>query len=105
MGEFAKHCRTFYSSNTNSSPFSLVHSYVWGPTPVTFLFGYCYFVTFGDDYFNVTWVYLLKSKHEVFSTFQLFHEVVETQFDCIVKITHFDNDGEYLSYAFTSYLS
>lgn len=87
------------------SPFSVVHSNVWGPAPITYLFGFCYFVTFVDDFCKTTWVYLLKSNSEVFSIFPVFHKMVETQFDTKVKILHSDNGGEYMSGAFSSYLT
>lgn len=104
--ELAKHCRSSYtlSSNKSTSSFVVVHSDVWVSAPVTSLFGFCYFVTFVDDFSRATWVYLLKSKSEVFSVFQLFHKMVETQFDTKLKVLHLDSGGEYISNTFSSYL-
>lgn len=90
---------------SSSTPFSLVHSDVWGPAPVASLFGFCYFVIFIDDYFRAIWIYLLKLQSGIFLVFQLFHKLVKTQFDTKVKVLRSNNGGEYMSNAFTSYLS
>ncbi|XP_038874497.1 general transcription factor IIH subunit 2 isoform X2 [Benincasa hispida] len=49
--------------------FSLVHSDVWGPSPVTTSIGKRWFVTFIDDHTRLTWVFLLTDKSEVSSIF------------------------------------
>lgn len=65
--EYYKHCRRFYhiSMNKNFS-FEIVHFDMWGPTPIVYLFGYSYFVTFVNDFSCCTWVYLLNSNDDVF---------------------------------------
>jgi len=55
-------------------------------------------VTFIDDYSRFTWVYFLRSKHEVFSTFKLFHAYVQTQLTSKIKILQFDNGEVYISF-------
>lgn len=55
-----------------------------------------------DDYYKATWVYLLKSKSEVFSNFQLFNKLDETQFDIKLKVLRADNIGEHMSDVFSS---
>ena len=62
------------------SCFDLIHSDVWGITPVISHAKYKYFVTFIDDYSKYTWIYFLCSKSEVFSFLQKFFAYVETQF-------------------------
>ena len=42
----------------------IIHSYVCGPIPSTYLSGYVYYVTFIDDYSRKNWIYFLKSKDE-----------------------------------------
>jgi hypothetical protein len=37
-------------------------------------------LSFIDDFSRTTWVYLLKDKSDVFSVFQIFYEMVQTQF-------------------------
>lgn len=58
--------------------FDIIHSDVWGPTPIISHANYKYFVTFIDDYSRFTWVYFLRSKSEVFSVFKSFFAYIET---------------------------
>ena len=78
----AKSHLTIYHLQKNKSdvPFSLIHSDVWGPFPKSALSGYCWFVLFVDDCTRMTWIYLLKNKDEVFTTFCSFHTMIQTQF-------------------------
>jgi hypothetical protein len=64
------------SSNKVASPFSLVHSDVWGPSPVFIANGMKWFVTFVDDCTRMTWVYLLKHKSDVCIVFRLFYQMI-----------------------------
>ena len=52
-----------------SAPFELVHFDVWGPCPILSPTGFKYFVSFGDDFSRVTWLYLMKSRSELFFSF------------------------------------
>ena len=52
-------------------PFDLVHLEVWSMSIKSKL-GFHYFITFVDDYSHVTWLYLMKSRCEIFSIFQNF---------------------------------
>ena len=55
-------CNSFPSvSQCASSPFSLVHYDIWGPSRVKSNLGFQYFVTFVDDYSRCTWLFLMKS--------------------------------------------
>ena len=105
--ELAKHKRSFYApvNQRSDSPFMVIHSDVWGPSPVTSLLGYRWFVTFIDCHSRVTWVYLLKAKNEVFSCFQSFHKMVCTQFDANIKVLRSDNGTEYIDGNFRAYLN
>ena len=76
-----------------TKPFDLVHSDVRGASPIVSHAGYKYFVTFIDDYSRYTWVYFLRKKSEVFSMFQLFLGLVQTQFDATVKTLRSDSRG------------
>ena len=55
-----------------SAPFKLVHYDVWGLCLVLSLTEFKYFVTFVDDFSRVTWLYLMKSRSELFSHFSTF---------------------------------
>jgi hypothetical protein len=70
---------------------------VWGPLQMVSLSGHRWFVYFIDDFSWTTCVYLLKDKSDVLSVFQMFHKVVQTQFNIKVKNFRSDNDGEYMS--------
>jgi len=87
-----------------TNPFEIIHSDVWGISPVISHANYRYFVTFIDDYSRYTWVYFLRNKSEVFSMFKLFLALVNTQFSATVKTLRSDSGGEYMSHAFQSFL-
>ena len=61
-----------------------------------------YFVTFVDDFSRVTWLYLMKSRYEIFSYFSAFCAEIQTQFHVFVQILRSDNTKEYLSEPFQS---
>jgi len=66
--EMGKHHRVFFLSrvnNHNSSAFELVHSDVWGPSPVLLSKDFRYFLIFVDNFSRMTWLYLLKERSEV----------------------------------------
>ena len=89
--------------NKRDTPFSLIHSDVWGPSPITTVFGFRWFVLFVDDCTRMTWLYLLKHKDEVFGVFKSFHAMVNTQFSAKVQVLRSDNGGEYVNHQFHDY--
>jgi len=91
------------ASQTNNY-FNIIHSDVWGISPIVSHVGYKYFVTFIDDYSRFTWVYFLWSKAKVFFVFQRFISLLKTQFSAHIKILRSYFGGEYLSNAFQSFL-
>ncbi|KAK9063841.1 hypothetical protein SSX86_017713 [Deinandra increscens subsp. villosa] len=104
--QFAKHQRVHLSPRINkraTSPFELIHSDVWGPCPVVSKSGFKYFVLFVDDYSRVTWLYLMKSRSEVFTHFCSFYSEIKTQFNVSVKTLRSDNAKEYLSESFQTH--
>ena len=91
----------------------LVHTDVCGPFPVPSIGGSLYFVTFIDDRSRYAWVYPLKNKSEVFSTFKKWLAMVENreskklkvlQWSKRLKTLQSDNGGEYLSKEMTQFL-
>ena len=48
----------------------LVHTDLWGPSPVASLGGFQYYITFIDDCSRKIWVYFLKNKSDVLDTFK-----------------------------------
>ncbi|KAL5810413.1 hypothetical protein ACOSQ4_026981 [Xanthoceras sorbifolium] len=73
----------------------LVHTDVWGPSPVSSLSGSLYYVTFIDDSTRKVWVYFLKKKSEVFDTFRKWKAMVENETGLKIKRLRSDNRGEY----------
>jgi transposase InsO family protein len=105
--QLSKHHRASFPSRVVprvSSPFELVHSDVWGPiTTVSNKFHY--FVTFVDDFSRMTWLFLMKNRSELFAIFQIFRNMIKTQFAQKIRILRSDNAKEYMSHSFASYLS
>jgi transposase InsO family protein len=95
----AKNHRVSYptSSNKRATPFDLIHSDVWGPSPVTSICGYKWFVLFIDDCTRMTWVYLLKGKNEVSEVFKSFYYMIQNQFGKGIKFVRSDNGGEFVN--------
>ena len=98
---FAKSHRVTYllSMSKSDVPFALIHSDVWGPSPISTMSGIRWFVIFVDDYTRMTWLYLLKHKDEVLNVFQSFRAMVQTQFSAKIQIQilRSDNGGEYVN--------
>ena len=87
------------------SHFKLVYTNVWGPSRTESTLGFRYFVTFVDDYSRCTWLFLMKTRAELFSIFQKFHVEVRTHFNTSIHILRSDNVKEYLSASFSSFMS
>ncbi|KAI5341512.1 hypothetical protein L3X38_020786 [Prunus dulcis] len=73
-----------------------------GPARVT-SHGFRWFVTFIDDCTRLTWVYLMKYKHDVASILLVFCAMVSTQFHASLKVFRTDNGGEYVNHTLTQF--
>ena len=105
--QYAKRHRVHLSLRVNkqaSDPFELVYLDVWGPCPVVSLTGFRYFVTFVNDYLRTTWLYLMKSRSELFFNFRAFYAEIHTQFHISIQNLRSDNAKEYLSKQFQSFM-
>lgn len=91
------------SHTKKDMPFSLIHSDVWGPSPVITPPGNKWFVIFVDDFTRMTWLYLIKQKDELFSVFQSFHVMIQTQFSTKIKVLRTHNGREYVKIKFQDY--
>ena len=87
------------------SSFGIIHIDVWGIAPTLSRIGFKYYVTFIDDYSQFTWIYFMRFKSEVFSFFQKFYNMVQTQFKKGIKVLRYDSGGEYMSHDFSAFLS
>ena len=104
---FGKHHRVSFSksSKRKSNILELVYSDVCGPLEMESLGGNRYFFTFIDDASRKVWVYLLKTKDQVYQFFQKFHALVERETENFVKCLRTNNGGEYTSKEFRNYCS
>jgi transposase InsO family protein len=92
------HRVTYYSrQNKCVIPCDLIHTDVWGPSPITSKSGCRWYISFIDDCSRMVWLYLLKSKDEVPKVVKDFHKMVKTQFGKEIKIMRSDNGTEYLN--------
>ena len=57
------------SESIASATFDLIHSDVWGLSPIPTVEGSRYFVIFVDDFFCYTWIYLMKNRSEVLTIY------------------------------------
>lgn len=81
----------------------LVHTDVWGPSPVESIGGSKYYVTFIDDTTRKVWVYFLKNKSDVYGTFKKWKAIVENETGLRVKCLRSDTGGEYSDKDFKDY--
>jgi hypothetical protein len=100
-----KNIKKPFPSNNNryKEILDLIHSYVCGPVLVKYLGGYSYYIIFIDDYSRKTWLYILKTKDEVFNKFQQFKEEIENITNKKIKMLRIDNGGEYTSKEFVAF--
>jgi hypothetical protein len=105
---FCSHC---VQGIMHSLPFSdsvsvtskpLVHSDVWGLALVTAWNGISYYVSFIDDFTRFTWIYLVKYKSQVLSSFIHFRNTMENLLNTRIKIIRTDCGGEYSKTEFQS---
>ena len=101
-----KHHRTPFPHSTTQATelLELVHSDVCGKMQEKSLGGSEYFLTFTDDKSRYTWVYVLKTKDQVFDCFLEWKALVEKQTKQKLKTLRTDNGGEYTSNKFEKYL-
>ncbi|CAH9104736.1 unnamed protein product, partial [Cuscuta epithymum] len=77
------------------TPFELMYSDVWGPSPLFSINGNRYFVLFIDDCTKFVWIYFLSHKSQVLSTFIQFRKMIQTQFHSDIKCLQSDWGGEF----------
>lgn len=92
------------SSSRSQYLLELIHSDVCGPLRVSSAGGARYLLTFIDDKSRKNFIYLLKSKSEVFEKFKEFKSMVECETSRKIKKLRTDNGGEYMSKDFERFL-
>ena len=76
---YGKHKRFIFlrvGKQKKSEKLEIVHTDVWGLAHVQSLFVSRYYVTFIDDATKKTWVYCIRQKYDVFSTFKKWKDLV-----------------------------
>ena len=80
-----------------------MHCDVWGPCPVKSILDSRYFVTFVDDFSHATWIFIIRSRQEIFAKFLAFCYFVKTQFKTTVETLRSDNAKKYFTNEFVQY--
>ena len=103
--EGKQHRTSFDASDRQTGDLlELVHSDVCGKISETSIGGAQYFLTFTDDKSRYSWVYILKTKDQVFERFVEWKCLVEKATKKKVVTLRTDNGGEYTSTQFEEYL-
>uniref|UniRef100_A0A803QCY3 Integrase catalytic domain-containing protein n=1 Tax=Cannabis sativa TaxID=3483 RepID=A0A803QCY3_CANSA len=90
------HSLPFKHSNSKAlKVLDLVHTDLWGPSPITSNQDFKYYVHFVDDCTRFTWIYPLKNKSEACDAFLAFKSLAENQFERKIKALRTDGGGEY----------
>jgi transposase InsO family protein len=87
----------------NLAPLELVHSDLCKMNGILTKGGKRYFLTFIDDFTKFCYVYLLKTKDEVFNYFKTYKAEVENQLERKIKWLRSDRGGEYFSNVFDEF--
>ncbi|GJR50426.1 ribonuclease H-like domain-containing protein [Tanacetum coccineum] len=101
-------CEVYHRTKQTRDPFplsshkskvlgELVHLDLWGPYRIPSREGFKYFLTVVDDYSKAVWVYLIKTKDEVFDIFMSFINFMKNQFDVKIKTVRSDNGIEFVN--------
>ncbi|KAJ3686759.1 hypothetical protein LUZ61_015923 [Rhynchospora tenuis] len=83
------------SVSSSTKPLQLIHSDVWGPSPIVSSNAFRYYIIFVDDYTKYTWIYFMVHKHEVVNIFSLFKQQVENQFNTNIQTLRTDGGTEF----------
>lgn len=75
--------------------FDIVHCDIWEPYSVPSIDGSIYFPTIVDDYSRMTWTYLMREKSQTRPIIHSFNHMIQTQFDCKIKVLRSDNGSEF----------
>ena len=84
--------------SSTTFPLELVHSDVWGPTPIVSVLEHRFYVIFVDDFTCFTWLFLLKHISNTFSVFVHFKSLVENQFNTKIKALRSNGGGEFVNH-------
>ena len=76
---------------------------IWGPSRISTLNGFLYFVIFVDDYSRMTWLFLMKERSELPCILSTFYNEIFVQFNKRIKILRSDNASKYTQSVMNSF--
>lgn len=94
-----------HSVFASSRPLELVHSDVWGPSPIVSVSGFRYYLVFVDDFSKYTWFFPLVYKSNVFYTFLHFKFQIEKMLASSIKCLRINGGGEFMNAQFCRFLT
>ncbi|KAJ1701542.1 hypothetical protein LUZ63_001321 [Rhynchospora breviuscula] len=83
------------SINNATKPLEVVHSDLWGPSPIASTRGNRFYVVFTDEFSRFTWFYPCVSKADVATIFSKFRERIENLLSAKIKIFQCDGGTEF----------
>lgn len=104
--QFAKHTRTTYSPRPYkpTTPFSLIHGDIWGPSRIPNVSGARWFLLLVDDHTRLSWLFLMKDKSETTQIFKNFHSMIQNQFKTSIQVLKTDNARDFFNFILGTYL-
>lgn len=84
-----------HSISHASKPLDLIHTDIWGPSPIQSTSGFRFYIHFIDDFSRFTWIFPLKCKSDALKTFVEFKKLVENKIERKIKCLQSDMGGEY----------
>lgn len=89
------HKLPFPNSNTiYNKSLELVVVDLCGLAPITFDYGYKYYISFVDAYSRYVWIYFLKTKYEIYNVVLQFIFSAEKKTNCQLKVIQTDSGSE-----------
>ena len=104
--QLSKHTRSLYTPrpHTPPQPFSLIHGDIWGPSRFENITGTRWFLLLVDDHTRLSWTFLMKNKSETSQIFQIFHKMIQNQFQTNIQVFKTDNARDFFNSILGSYL-
>ena len=82
-------------SERTTRPLQRVHTDFWGPFGIPTPDGERYILTFTDDYMRQSWIYLTRTRTELYKRFRQWQMTAERQSNEKLQAIRCDNAGEY----------
>jgi Reverse transcriptase (RNA-dependent DNA polymerase)/gag-polypeptide of LTR copia-type/GAG-pre-integrase domain len=90
------HKLSFVDSTTRATkPLQVIHTDLWGPSPIVSQTGNKYYILFTDDFSRFSWIYFCSSKSDVVSIFAQFKQKVEMLLSHKICVVQCDGGTEY----------